>query len=246
MKKTILAILILAFCVSISGAGITDKLRAVIAAKNAGGAPPAGLAYIGAVTGAIESDNPLSLPTMSYNAGDLVVVTLGYRYTDHTLSSVSDGTNSWTCGTDHETEDIETETCYSVIGSSQTDATIVITFTNNLYMEATALRFTGSFPITASVLDKDIKEPDSLGSTTDAEITSGVFAQASEVVVVQVVTDGATTCTADTGDGFTEASDGVYTCVSYKIISETTSLTVNTTLGTSDYYLAGLTSYKGQ
>ena len=42
MKKTILTILILAFCVSISGAGITDKLRAVIAAKNApagGGAP---------------------------------------------------------------------------------------------------------------------------------------------------------------------------------------------------------------
>ena len=37
MKKIILAILILAFCVSISGAGITDKLRAVIAAKNAGG-----------------------------------------------------------------------------------------------------------------------------------------------------------------------------------------------------------------
>ena len=38
MKKTILTILLLAFCVSISGAGITDKLRAVIAAKNAGGA----------------------------------------------------------------------------------------------------------------------------------------------------------------------------------------------------------------
>ena len=37
MKKTILTILLLAFCVSISGAGITDKLRAVIAAKNAGG-----------------------------------------------------------------------------------------------------------------------------------------------------------------------------------------------------------------
>ena len=35
MKKTILTILLLAFCVSISGAGITDKLRAVIAAKNA-------------------------------------------------------------------------------------------------------------------------------------------------------------------------------------------------------------------
>ena len=40
MKKTILTILILAFCVSISGAGITDKLRAVIAAKNAGGGAP--------------------------------------------------------------------------------------------------------------------------------------------------------------------------------------------------------------
>ena len=40
MKKTILVILLLAFCVSISGAGITDKLRAVIAAKNA--AAPAG------------------------------------------------------------------------------------------------------------------------------------------------------------------------------------------------------------
>ena len=33
MKKIILTILLLAFCVSISGAGITDKLRAVIAAK---------------------------------------------------------------------------------------------------------------------------------------------------------------------------------------------------------------------
>ena len=44
MKKTILAILLLAFCVSISGAGITDKLRAVIATKNA--AAPAGPVYI--------------------------------------------------------------------------------------------------------------------------------------------------------------------------------------------------------
>ena len=38
MKKTILTILLLAFCVSISGAGITDQMRRVIAAKNAGGA----------------------------------------------------------------------------------------------------------------------------------------------------------------------------------------------------------------
>ena len=41
MKKTILTILLLAFCVSISGAGITDQMRRVIAAKNAA-APPAG------------------------------------------------------------------------------------------------------------------------------------------------------------------------------------------------------------
>ena len=38
MKKTILTLFLLAMCVSISGAGITDKLRAVIAAKNAGAA----------------------------------------------------------------------------------------------------------------------------------------------------------------------------------------------------------------
>jgi len=38
MKKTILIIILFALCVSISSAGITDKLRAVIAAKNAGGA----------------------------------------------------------------------------------------------------------------------------------------------------------------------------------------------------------------
>ena len=36
MKKIILTILLLAFCVSISGAGITDQMRRVIAAKNAG------------------------------------------------------------------------------------------------------------------------------------------------------------------------------------------------------------------
>ena len=37
MKKIILTILILAFCVSISGAGITDQMRRVIAAKNGAG-----------------------------------------------------------------------------------------------------------------------------------------------------------------------------------------------------------------
>ena len=45
MKKIILTIFLLTFCVSISGAGITDKLRAVIAAKNAGGAPPSGKSF---------------------------------------------------------------------------------------------------------------------------------------------------------------------------------------------------------
>ena len=40
MKKLILVILLLAFCVSISSAGVTDKLRAVIAAKNAGDEEP--------------------------------------------------------------------------------------------------------------------------------------------------------------------------------------------------------------
>ena len=46
MKKTILIIILFALCVSISSAGVTDKLRAVIAAKNAGSAePPSGQAF---------------------------------------------------------------------------------------------------------------------------------------------------------------------------------------------------------
>ena len=42
MKKTILTILLLAFCVSISGAGIVDSLKSVIARKNAGNNCPPG------------------------------------------------------------------------------------------------------------------------------------------------------------------------------------------------------------
>ena len=60
MKKTILAILILAFCVSISGAGITDKLRAVIAAKNAG-APAGGGWALGTNAAAWENCEDASL-----------------------------------------------------------------------------------------------------------------------------------------------------------------------------------------
>ena len=61
MKKTILTILLLAFCVSISGAGITDQMRRVIAAKNAG-APP------GACSEANDSE---LFGNVTYNADDL-------------------------------------------------------------------------------------------------------------------------------------------------------------------------------
>jgi len=46
MKKPILIIILFALCVSISSAGVTDKLRAVIAAKNAGVEEPPAPSYL--------------------------------------------------------------------------------------------------------------------------------------------------------------------------------------------------------
>ena len=89
MKKTILAILLLAFCVSISGAGITDKLRAVIAAKNTGGAP-AGIALD---RKSIAADIGTGTVTLSHTVGTganrVLVVIAGTANYQHTITGVT-------------------------------------------------------------------------------------------------------------------------------------------------------------
>ena len=100
MKKTILIIILFALCVSISSAGVTDKLRAVIAAKNAPAAP-AGITYVeSSGFGNADEDTTLVLTTGSgVESGDLVIVIVS-QY--DAIAEVGAGTfeddksNTWT------------------------------------------------------------------------------------------------------------------------------------------------------
>ena len=99
MKKIILTILLLAFCVSISGAGITDKLRAVIAARNvpAPGGTPAWGGEVQRSTDNWGDSNPVVI-TLSggISAGDTAVLCFTAISIEHLVTGVTDSKgNTW-------------------------------------------------------------------------------------------------------------------------------------------------------
>ena len=100
MKKTILIIILFALCVSISSAGVTDKLRAVIAAKNAGGADVTAptwssttVATDGDAVTVVFSEN---LNDTALGGGEFDLDCDGVSGADNVLVySSGDGTNTW-------------------------------------------------------------------------------------------------------------------------------------------------------
>ena len=100
MKKTILIIILFALCVSISSAGVTDKLRAVVAAKNAGVADVTAptwssttVATDGDAVTVVFSEN---LNDTALGGGEFDLDCDGVSGADNVLVySSGDGTNTW-------------------------------------------------------------------------------------------------------------------------------------------------------
>ena len=134
MKKIILTILILAFCVSISGAGITDKLRAVIAARNVpapGGGTPA---WGGDIATRLSVTNDTAANTLTVNrnclTGEHIVVLAYVLNASMSVSSVvDDASNTYALRKSYRTSNNDMLEIWSAPVTAQLDSAEDITIT---------------------------------------------------------------------------------------------------------------------
>jgi len=128
MKKIILTLFLLIFCVSISGAGITDKLKAVIAAKNAPAAAPSAPAWGGELDRWSElSDGSTSTIdlTSGIAQGNTIILFVQWVSAGQTLDSVADDKgNTYSVLTSYQYNDTANHsivTAYAATALADTD-----------------------------------------------------------------------------------------------------------------------------
>lgn len=113
-------------------------------------------------------------------------------------------------------------------------------------IDLTLMEITGA--ATTTPRDKTVT---ATGGSTTAAVTTGVLAQADEILISSFShIEASTTLGPDTADSFTQAdenesnSGGQTFLLQYKIVAATTSVTVNGAIGANNAWFTGVASYK--
>ena len=187
MKKIILTIFLLTFCVSISGAGITDKLRAVIAAKNAG-APAAGAPdFIEEIQrGEITNDsNPIEIVLSAGVSTGVRLVLLVSSASDEeaVVSGVTDdGSNTWAVDVTHGAND---DHALSIISTEVTSAlsssdSIFVTF-------AVAQSYTSKIYFLVTLSDTTSNDSSASGGAYGTAVSASASTTAAATTIVGMI-----------------------------------------------------------
>jgi hypothetical protein len=175
-------------------------------------------------------------------AGDLVVVSVG-NLPNTTVSSISDGTNTYVKAVGLLSGGYNSEIWYAKNCSAVASPTITVTFASNAnYRGICALRINAMN--TSSPLDATNSTS---GTGTTPSTTTGTLAQASEVVIGAMIANVAPTVTVSSGftrGSINQPASGVTHEIEYQVVNSTGSVTFAPTLSSSQQYTATVASFK--
>lgn len=176
-------------------------------------------------------------------AGDLVVVIVSIYGAGRTVSSITDGTNTYTKATGSNISNFDVEIWYKENATAVTSPTITATLSSSSSFRAIgACRVTGA-KVASSL---DIAGTPAGGTSTSASFATGTLSQAAEIIFGAIGVDAAASYTGASGftNLFAQSGSGEWTMLDYQIVASTTTVTFAPAWGGSHQYTGMVASFK--